>query len=190
MKRLILIFLPLLFLPTIVSAATIPEASDVVLIYNNASEENQDKFNFVFRVNGDAFVYACEANRCSTQQFSDKQSVTLTIYKLPDGFPRPDTIVDQTKLVEYAEKADQIYTLESVPTNLSSESEGRPYQIVYLNPDGSFESTSATYDKPLIKIKRDEDEVINKFPWFPALIGLLIIVAVSATGVLIWRIKK
>lgn len=135
------------------SAATIPESSDVVLIYDNADTEQQGRYNFMFTVDGDMTIYPCEANYCSVVQFQDRGQVTMTVYKLPEGFPRASTVQDPAKLEEYKQLAESTYTLEDIQTNWLPDKDGRPYQTVQLSPDGKVTIESNTYNKPDINTK-------------------------------------
>ena len=89
-----------LLLPFTGWSAAIPAAGDLVLQYENDAADKQLKYNYLFTVDGDATIYVCQANHCSMSQFKDKSgTVSVTLYKLPDGFPRPQTLPNQTTYI-------------------------------------------------------------------------------------------
>lgn len=186
MRWILLLLAPIMFMPLVTVADTIPEASDVVLIYDNAAVEDQNQYSFVFRANDDATVYPCSANICSTQQFRSWGTMSMHLYLLPEGFPRPDAVVDQEKLVEYANRADQEYFLEDIPTKWDPEDEGREYLLVNLNSDGTASSKSATYDKPLLKANKEESDA-SGIPWLPIGMGALVLISVAGIVLLVVR---
>lgn len=178
----------LIGLPSSVQAETIPQASDVVLIYNNASEEQQAKYNFIYTVNDDNTIYTCEANRCSILPVRDRGTVIMTVYKLPEGFPRVNTEVDQNKLAQYKQQAEQTYVLNSIVTNLSTSGETRPYQLVHLTPDGQATIDNATYTKPDINVPKDNaTPSTNKGLWWKVLLGIISVGLVGTGGYYGWQ---
>lgn len=148
MKWIAVVISLLTLAPLSTNAVSIPESSEVVLNYENANPEQQTRYNYIFTVNDDSHIYTCAANRCSMQPLRDRGTVTMTIYKLPDGFPRPSNVVDQKVLGEFKELAEKTYVLNSIPTNLSTTENGRPYLEVGLYADGTSSITNANYDKP------------------------------------------
>lgn len=153
--------LALTIFPGALHAEVIPESSDVVLLYdageNEPDLEQQSKHNYMFTVDGDSTIYPCEANYCSLSDLKDRGEVTMTIYKLPEGFPRASNVVDPAKLAEYRDSAEQQYSIEEIRTDLLPDDEGRPYQTINLSSDGTFELDNAVYNKPELNNKSKSD---------------------------------
>lgn len=171
-------------------AASIPQASDVILVYDNANTEQQGKYNFLFTVQNDPIIYPCEGNRCSMVNFRALGEATITVYKLPEGFPRVAGLQDQAKLQEYINQADQHYRLTGIATNWDTTSDGRPYQLVYLSPDGSYRIEAETYSKPSTNSNVTTATDRTTLPkWLWGLIGIGTVVIVIA-GALWWRIRR
>lgn len=186
-----LITLLSLLVPGIVFAANIPGASEVVLIYENAAIEQQSRYDFIFTINNDPTIYPCVANRCSMQPFRDLGNVTMTVYKMPEGFPRVANIVDQKVLNEYITLAEKRYVLENIATNLSTVEDGRQYQEAYVYADGTVKLQTANYDKP--EFNQDEsaadENSTGKLIW-KIVIGLVGAAVVVALVMVIMRIMK
>lgn len=190
MKWLLVLFLSLLTLPALSNAASIPESSEVLLIYNNANEEQQTRYNFIYTVDDDSTVYTCATNRCSTAAFRDRGTINMTVYKLPDGFPRVANIVDQKLLKEYVELAEQSYWIENVITNQSTAEDGRQYLKVFLSPDGSVVLESANYDKPEMNRLNLADNDNTGSIWYLIIIGIAGAVVVIVLVVLLMKLLK
>ena len=169
--------------PLLSQAAAVAQSSEVVLVYENASEEEQGRYSFVYTVNDDPTIYACEANRCDTAHLSDMEMVTMTVHKLPEGFPRPQDIADQSRLEEFANSAEQTYRLENIATNLKDNGSGKPFFNVQLFADGSSVVDQATYDKVDPNTPVVDNEVnANTSSWVWAIVGGLSLVAILAGG--------
>ncbi len=180
-----------IFMPTAILASSIPESSEVVLIYENANNEQQTRYNYVYTVNDDPIIYTCAANRCSMQQLRDRGSVTMTVHKLPDGFSRPSNIVDQKVLQEYIDLAEKTYVLNNISTNLSASADGRPYLEVNLYADGTSTISSANYDKP--EFNQDEnltDDEAGLAMWMKILLGTGAAIAVGILGFFLVRLLQ
>lgn len=135
-------------LPHFVLAAALPQPADVVLLYENEPAEAQSKYNYLFTVAGDTTIYPCAANRCSLEPFRDQAAVDLTIYKLPEGYPRVANVVDQATLAEYVAAAEHTYTIGEVFTNpTNTDPSGRTFQEVQLSADGSASLRAVTQKK-------------------------------------------
>jgi hypothetical protein len=128
-------------------AANIPDASDVILMYGTAASDQQTKYNFLFTVEGDNGIYACDGNRCSTSQWEEQGTITMTVYKLPDGFTRVSTIVDASVLQSYIAQAEQSYRVPNISTNLTATNAGRQYQTIRLEPNGQFTLETSAFAK-------------------------------------------
>lgn len=185
------LLLGLALLPIATQAqSTIPQAADIVVVYDNAEPEDQARHSFLFSAGSDATLYACDANKCNTEIASESGVTSVTIYKLPEGFPRPQGIADQKKLQEFADSAEQRYVLDSIDLGLKTESTDRPYYMMYAASDGSFTLEQVNYNKPLIN--HEQEEVVEEAsrPW---LIWLAVgggIVLVAAAGILLWRKRR
>lgn len=180
-----------IFIPITTWAGSIPESSEVVLVYENANQELQTRYNYIYTVNDDQTIYACEANRCSMQQLRDRGSVTMTVYKLPDGFSRPSNIVDQKVLQEYVSLAEKSYVLNNISTNLSATDNGRPYLEVNLYADGTSTMASANYDKP--EFNQDKNGPIGSTGlalWLKIVIGVTAVIVVGALVFFLLRLLK
>lgn len=172
-----------------VFAATIPESTDVVMVYDDADAEQQGRYDFMYTVEGDTTIYPCEANYCSVAQFKNSGTVTMTVYKLPEGFPRVSTIKDLAKLQEYKQLAEHTYVIEDVQTDLLPDQDGRPYQTVYLSSDGSVKAESNVYNKP--EINPNSSDTVTGF-WsarniIAMVIGVLAIAALIVGG---WYLRS
>jgi hypothetical protein len=169
--------------PAVSLAQTIPQASDIVVVYENADIEQQARYNFLFTVEGDAMVYPCEANRCSTEPFRDKSSINITLYKLPDGFPRPQGIPDQAKLREFIQLSEQQYTLSNIQPNLQTSGSERPYYEAQLSSNGKVKVNLQSYTKPV-----EEDATLSTkrtalWVWIVGLaVGIAVLVATAILG--------
>lgn len=180
-----------IFIPITTWASSIPESSEVVLVYENANEEQQTRYNYIYTVNDDSTIYACEANRCSMQELRDRGSVTMTVYKLPDGFSRPSNIVDQKLLQEYVTLAEKSYVLNNISTNLSATDSGRPYVEVNLYADGTSTIASANYDKP--EFNQDKNRQTGNTGlsmWLKIIIGIIAVIVVGVLVFFLFRILK
>lgn len=181
----------LVILPfTVHAQSTIPQAADIIVVYDNAEPEDQARHSFLFSAGGDATLYACDANKCNTETASESGITSVIIYKLPEGFPRPQGIADQKKLQEFADSAEQRYVLDSIDLGLKTEAADRPYYIMYASNDGSFTLEQANYNKPLIN--HELEEVIEEasrswLTWLAVGVG---IVLVAAAGILLWRKRR
>lgn len=171
----------LFLFPLIAAASALPQTSDVVLIYENVSNEEQTKYNYLFTVEGDDTIYPCSANRCSVEPWRDRESLTLKIYQLPEGYPRVATIVDQTTLAEYKAAAEQNFTIKNILTNPSSDDSGRTFQQVTLHADGSAEVETITQAK-----NAQAQEASGYGTWRRYLWPVLIVSAILILGIGIW----
>lgn len=180
-----------IFIPMTTWASSIPESSEVVLVYDNANAEQQTRYNYIYTVNDDSTIYACEANRCSMQELRDRGSVTMTVYKLPDGFSRPSNIVDQKLLQEYVTLAEKSYVLNNISTNLSATDSGRPYLEVNLYADGTSTIASANYDKP--EFNQDTSGQTGSAGlamWLKIVIGVIAIMVLVGLAFFVLRLLK
>lgn len=176
-------------IPSLVLAAALPQTSDVVLLYETGDDAQQAKYNYLFTVAGDQTIYPCSANRCSLEPFRDQTAITLTIYKLPDGYPRVATIVDQTTLAEYQAAAEQTYTIPDVATQPANAAEtGRTFQVIQLKADGDFELSTTTQAKNIQLTEETPIETPQRRWLWPVMLvaGGLVIVA---GGYWLWKRK-
>lgn len=183
-----MVWFALLFAQSVLAAA-VAQPSDVVLIYESADIEAQGKENYLFKLEGDEKLYPCEANRCSLAEFTDQSQVNLTIYKLPEGYPRVATVVDQSTLLEYASVAVITYTVPNVATTLSADgSDMRTYQTLQLKADGSYELDIVSQERNALL---QEDVVTEQswkgFIWY-IIVGL-VVVGLGVGGVWLWKRK-
>lgn len=188
-----LVLLWQLFLPTLGAAVALPQPSDVVLWYEDGDVEAQTKYDYLFTVAGDDTIYPCAANRCSLEPFLEQGTVDLTIYKLPEGYPRVANIVDQDTLVEYRNAAEQTYKIAGVstmPTNTDEEADstGRTFQEIHLKADGSFESSTVTQERNS-QLITDEATTTGWPRWLWPVVGLIGLVGVVGVGVWLWKRK-
>ncbi|MDP3970282.1 MAG: hypothetical protein Q8P90_01140 [bacterium] len=175
-------------LPIGLFAVTIPEASDVVLIYDNANDEQQGKYNYLYQVQNESEIFPCEASKCSTDAFRDRGTITMVVYKLPEGFPRVQGIADQDNLQDYVDSAEQQYVLENIVTDWSSGVDGRPYQLVHLYPDGTAVIDAITYNKPEINGDKGDVVVEEKDSKLAIILGSLLLAIVLVIGsIFLWR---
>lgn len=107
------------------------------MIYDHATLTQQSNYNFLFTIAGDSNIYPCSANRCSLASFTAQPTVTMTVYKLPDGFQRLSNLADQTTLQTDLKLADHQYTLQNIPTQPTNAAGNRTYELAYLQPDGT-----------------------------------------------------
>ncbi len=183
------IILSLLIAPSIVQAASVAEASEVVLWYENESENTQLRYNYIFTLDGDDTVYTCTANRCSMNDFSNLGTISMNLYKMPQGFPRVANVVDQEILQEYVTLAEQNFRIDNIATDWTSVDNDRPYQQVQLYADGSVEVSRAVYEKADLNgteaVGTDEGSVFGLI--LKILLGVCIAAIVVAGGILGWR---
>lgn len=180
----------ILFIAQSVLAAAVAQPSDIVLIYESADIEEQGKENYLFTAEGDETLYPCEANRCSLVEFADQNQVNLTIYKLPEGYPRVATIIDQSTLQEYAAAAAITYTVSNVATTLSADgSDTRSYQTVQLKADGSYELGTVSQERNVLLQEDTVTEQSRKsnIMWY-IIIGL-VVVGMGGGAVWLWKRK-
>lgn len=171
-------------------AATIPTASDVVLVYNNNAALTQSgRYHFLYTVQDDPEIYACEINRCSTAKWAKQGSITMTIYKLPDGFVTGAGLVNPTLLQQYLEHAEQTYVVPNIVTDISTKL-GRQFQTVNLLPNGKFTLQQSTYIKPIEQIVHSSYQI--KLPTKPSYLAWWVGggIALVLLGYGIWRLWK
>lgn len=187
MRHLIIgLMIASLALPVASQAAAIPTASDLVLHYDQDDAEAQSKHNYLFTVAGDDTIYACETDHCNMSQFKSRGNLTLTIYQLPDGFPRPQTVPNQSTLRNYVAQAQHEYTLSDIPTNLVNTDKGLPYQLVQLYADGSSELKTQYYTTPTDNVNAAGFTIPGWLWWG---LGIAVVVAGGA-GLVWWRLRQ
>jgi hypothetical protein len=134
-----------------VLAAAVPPVTDVVLIYEDADLEAQGKDNYLFTVDGDSTIYPCAANRCSLADFVDRPTVALTVYKLPEGYPRVANVIDQATLAEYRAAAAVTYAIPNVATTPAGDgSTSRTFQEIHLSADGNFSVDTVSQERNVL----------------------------------------
>lgn len=183
-----MIWFLLLFTHSVLAVA-VAQPSDVVLAYESADIEGQSKENYLFTVEGDVTLYPCEANRCSLAEFTDQSYVNLTIYKLPEGYPRVATVVDQSTLQEYAAAAAITYTVPNVATTLSADgSDTRTYQTLQLKADGSYELDTVSQERNAsLQANVATESSWKGYIWY-VILGLVVI-GLGGGGVWLWKRK-
>lgn len=177
---------PFLLLASSAHAATVPAPSEVVMIYDHAVLEEQSNYNFLFTIDGDNTIYPCSANRCSLAPFIAQPTVTMTVYKLPDGFQRVSQLTGQSTLQEYLVLADHRYTLENIPTQPTTTEGVRTYQLAYLQPDNTATTTLSD------TITAHPNQVAATQPWWQKwqyILGFSI-ACVIISGSVWWLWKK
>ncbi len=179
----------LLLIPHLLLAVALPQPSDVVLYYETNNQADQNKYNYLYTVAGDAAIYPCAVNRCSMETVRSQPLVTITVYKLPEGYPRVANITDQKLLAEYLAAAERSYTIPDVPTQPVAAADavtGRTFQEIQLYADGSFERSVVTQEKNAQNAAAASTSGWRRWWWVG--VGGLIIIGIGA--VIIWLRKK
>ncbi len=170
-------------------AGAVPQTTDIVLIYEGANIEDQGKDNYVYTVADDDTIYTCEANRCSLAQFASQAQITMTIYKLPEGYPRVAGVIDQVTLQKYKQAASQTYTVPNVSTAPAGDgSNNRTFQELQLQADGSFSVDTVSQERNSQLL---EDRVTDKswpaYIWY--ILGGVVVLGLAGGGVWLWKRK-
>lgn len=183
-----MIWFALVFAQSVLAAA-VAQPSDIVLIYESTDSAAQGKENYLFTVAGDNTIYPCDANRCSLAEFTDQATINLTIYKLPEGYPRVATVVDQVTLQEYVASAVTTYTVPNVSTTPPGDgSTGRTFQELQLKADGSFELDVVSQERnTLLQEDVVETKPRSKYIW--ALVIGVIVLGTAGAGFWLWKRK-
>ena len=178
-------------LPVAAGAAVLAQSSEVVLVYDGAGEEDQGRHSFLYTIAGDDTIYPCDANRCDMSEYSERGAVDLTVYKLPEGFPRPQGIADQARLQEFIDSADNTYQLGSIQTDLRDTGDGKQFYTVSVWPDGTHQLNETTYDKadPNTPVEEEGSENEATPGWIVGLIVALVVVVLLAGGGLFYLRK-
>jgi len=183
-----MIWFALVFAQSVLAAA-VAQPSDIVLIYESTDSAAQGKENYLFMVEGNTTIYPCDANRCSLAEFTEQATVNLIIYKLPEGYPRVATVVDQATLQEYVTAAATTYIVPNVSTTPPGDgSTGRTFQELQLKADGSFTLDVVSQERnALLQEDAVETESRAKYIW-ALVIGVIVLGAVGA-GFWLWKRK-
>ncbi|MFA6475171.1 MAG: hypothetical protein WCV88_03105 [Patescibacteria group bacterium] len=176
-------FLTLLF-PLMAQAVSLPQPSDVVLLHDGQSDEQQTRYNYVFTLANDATIYTCQGNRCSLTPFREQASVDATFYQLPEGYPRVANLTDQTILQSYQQAAVAQYSVTGLATALEAGDKNRSYHTINIKADGSYTSDAVTQErnKPIVL---DDTNAVKYWPWVVG--GVIGVLLILSAGYYIYR---
>ncbi len=98
-------------------------------------------------------MYTCVANRCNLGKWIEQPTVNLTVYVLPEGFDSVGGIINPDILKSYQAEAERSYVITNLPTNPETVN-GRSYQTVTLQANGTYTTETNVYIKPDVKEQR------------------------------------